>query len=96
MGLELTCRHCELPFWLSLDEAKTTAECVYCGRTFGIVAQLKDRDWAFRRSGLFGRNDNQEGGIPVALTLQQLDTALSMDRMLYATSLELQAGNGGH
>ena len=90
VGLELTCRHCELPFWLSLDEAKTTAECVYCGRTFGIVAQLKDRDWAFRRSGLFGRNDNQEGGIPVALTLQQLDTALSMDRMLYTTSLELK------
>ena len=90
VGLELTCRHCELPFWLSLDEAKTTAECVYCGRMFGIAAQLKDRDWAFRRSGLFGRNDNQEGGIPVALTLQQLDTALSMDRMLYTTSLELK------
>ena len=90
VGLELTCRHCELPFWLSLDEAKTTAECVYCGRMFGIAAQLKDRDWAFRRSGLFGRNDNQEGGIPVALTLQQLDTELSMDRMLYTTSLELK------
>jgi hypothetical protein len=90
IGLNVTCRHCELPFWLSLDEAKTTVECMYCGRTFDIATQLKDRDWAYRRSGLFGRNDNQQGGIPVALTLQQLDTALSTDKMLYATCLELK------
>jgi hypothetical protein len=81
VGLELTCSHCELPFWLSLDDAQTTARCVYCGKSFGITTQLKDRDWAYRRSGLFGRNDNQQGGIPVALTLQQLDTALLMEKM---------------
>jgi hypothetical protein len=61
-------------------------------KTFGITTQLKDRDWAYRRSGLFGRNDNQQGGIPVAVTLQQLDTARSMDKMLYATCFELKAG----
>ena len=32
-------------------------------------------------------------GIPVAVTLQQLDTALSMDKMLYATCLELNPGS---
>jgi hypothetical protein len=91
VGLELTCAHCELPFWVSLDDAATTAQCEYCGKTFGITPQLKDRDWAYRRSGLFGRNDNQQGGIPVAVTLQQLDTALSMSsRMLYTTCLELK------
>jgi hypothetical protein len=93
VGLELTCSHCELPFWISLDDAKTTAQCEYCGKTFGITTQLKDRDWAYRRSGLFGRNDNQQGGIPVAVTLQQLDTALSMDKMLYATCIELKPGS---
>jgi hypothetical protein len=93
VGLELTCTHCELPFWVSLDDAGTTARCEYCGKTFGITHQLKDRDWAFRRSGLFGRNDNQQGGIPVAVTLQQLDTALSMDKMLYTASLELTPGS---
>jgi hypothetical protein len=90
VGLELTCMHCELPFWLSLDDAKTEAECEYCGKTFSVTTQLKDRDWAYRRSGLFGRNDNQQGGVPVAVTLQQLHTALSMDKMLYTTSLELK------
>jgi hypothetical protein len=54
-----------------------------------IATQLKDRDWAYRRSGLFGRNDNQQGGIPVAVTLQQLEIALSME-MLYTTSQELK------
>lgn len=89
VGLELTCTHCELPFWVSVDDARSTVQCEYCGKTFGITSQLKDRDWAFRRSGLFGRNDNQQGGIPVAVTLQQLDTALSTDKMLHTTSLEL-------
>jgi hypothetical protein len=93
VGLELTCAHCELPFWVSLDDAKSTARCDYCGKTFEIATQLRDRDWAYRRSGLFGRNDNQQGGIPVAVTLQQLDTTLSMEKMLYATCLELKAGS---
>jgi hypothetical protein len=34
VGLELTCSHCELPFWISLDDARTAAECVYCGKAF--------------------------------------------------------------
>jgi hypothetical protein len=37
---------------------------------------LKDRDWAYRRSGLFGRNDHQGGGIPVSLALMQLQSVL--------------------
>jgi hypothetical protein len=90
VGLELTCTHCELPFWVSLDDAKSRAQCDYCGETFGITRQLKDRDWAYRRSGLFGRNDNQQGGIPVAVTLQTLETALLMNKLLYTTSLELK------
>lgn len=93
VGLELTCVHCELPFWLSLDDAKATVRCEYCGKSVETATQLKDRDWAYRRSGLFGRNDNQQGGIPVAVTLQQLDTTLSMDKMLYTTSLELTPGS---
>ena len=54
--------------------------------------QLRDRNWAYRRSGLFGRDDHQHGGIPVALTLQQLDTQLFSHGMLYTTCLELAPG----
>lgn len=89
VGLELTCLHCALRFWVSLDDARTEARCEYCGETFSISRQLRDRDWAYRRSGLFGRNDHQQGGIPVAVTLQQLDTELSTGGMLHTPCLEL-------
>lgn len=92
VGLELKCTHCGLPFWQALDDVKTKVECVYCGTLFGVTDQLRDRDWAYRRSGLFGRDDNQHGGIPVAVTLQQLDTALHSDPMLFTTSLEIAPG----
>jgi hypothetical protein len=92
VGLELKCVHCELTFWHALDDVRTQVECVYCGTSFGVTDQLRDRDWAYRRSGLFGRDDNQHGGVPVAVTLQQLDTALRSGRMLYTTSLEIARG----
>ncbi len=89
VGLDLICPHCELSFWQLLDDVKTKLECVYCGASFDVTRQLRDRDWAFRRSGLFGRTDHQRGGIPVAVTIQQLDSTLHSDRILYTTSLEL-------
>lgn len=71
-GLKLDCPSCQLRFWRSLDDVRTNAQCEYCGHVFHVGPQLRDRDWAYRRSGLFGRNDNQEGAIPVVLTLLQL------------------------
>jgi hypothetical protein len=76
VGLTLTCSICELPFWIALDDASTTTTCEVCGNKFSVLRQLKTRDWKFRRSGLFGMDNHQEGSIPVALTLQQLDTHL--------------------
>lgn len=86
VGLELKCPNCQLAFWQSIDDVKVKAESEYCGKIFAVARQLRDHDWAFRRSGLFGRSDHQKGGIPVAITLQQLDANLSMDRRLFATS----------
>lgn len=55
-----------------------------------MTTQLKDRDWHYRRSGLFGKEDNQEGGIPVALTLQQIDSVYNTKDMIYTTAMELE------
>ncbi|MBZ5670341.1 MAG: hypothetical protein LAO04_11495 [Acidobacteriia bacterium] len=88
-GLKLTCPTCQLDFWVHLDEVKSSSKCVYCGKEFNVLLQLRDRNWAYRRSGLFGREDNQSGGIPVALTLQQLETALLGHTLLYTTGIEL-------
>lgn len=74
VGLKVLCPSCELDFWAGLDDVRTKVTCEYCGTEFNVTPQLRDRDWAYRRSGLFGREDHQQGSIPVALTLQQLDT----------------------
>jgi hypothetical protein len=75
---------------LALEPLADEVTCDYCGEKFNVGTQLKDRDWRFRRSGLFGEN-HQEGAIPVAVTLQQLDTSLTrvFGFRLLATSFNL-------
>ncbi len=90
-GLKLLCPNCELDSWVHLDDARTVNRCEYCGKDFNITPQLKDRDWAYRRSGLFGRDDHQRGGIPVALTLQQLQTAMHDRILAYTTGTDLDS-----
>jgi len=92
-GMEFDCPSCKLNFWVSIDEISTEIKCEYCGHLFNITPYLHHRgDWRFRRTGLFGRSDNQEGAIPVVLTLQQFDTVFSLGEMLYATAMELKSG----
>jgi hypothetical protein len=88
-GLSFRCPSCQLEFWRSLDDARSRLECEYCGHGFNAAPQLQDKDWAFRRSGLFGNYDNQEGAIPVLLTLQQLALMHSDDR-IFTTAMTLE------
>jgi hypothetical protein len=67
--------------------------CDYCGKRFNVTTQLSDRNWAYRRSGLFGRDDHQQGAIPVALTLQQVDTVLHHGDLVYSTSMILESSS---
>lgn len=89
-GLKLACPTCQLDFWVTLDDAKSTSQCPYCGIEFNVLPQLRDRNWAYRRSGLFGREDNQQGGIPVSVTLQQLDTMLHERLLAFAPGMEFK------
>jgi hypothetical protein len=90
VGLKLTCPHCQLDYWLALDDIATEVKCELCGNTFKIISQLHDRDWEYRRSGLFGREDHQQGSIPVALTLQQMGTTFHRE-MIYCTAVNITA-----
>jgi hypothetical protein len=91
VGLELTCPNCQLPSWVHLDDVKTRLICGYCDYSYDVTPQLRDRDWRYRRSGIFGREDQQLGGVPVALTLQQLASSLSDQLMMYSTALNFRA-----
>ena len=91
-GLEFDCPSCRLKFWKSLDDVRTEVACDYCGHKFNITPYLHGKNvWKYRRSGLFGRDDHQEGAIPVVLTLQQLHTTFhSSGEMLYTTAMNLK------
>lgn len=92
IGLSPVCPNCELDFWLSLKESNDHVKCEYCGHEFLLSPQLTSRgDFRFRRSGLFGRSDNQEGAIPVLLTLLQLLRRDGMNKMMYSTALKLDS-----
>lgn len=93
-GLDLICDDCKLHSWLSLREVNDKWECEYCGTSNLTSIQLKNRgDWKFRKSGLFAKNNNQEGSIPVILTLMTINRVLSHDDFIYTTALELK-GDG--
>jgi hypothetical protein len=93
-GLDLICNHCRLHSWLSLDKLTDIWACEYCGGGNQTSLDLKDRgDWKFRKSGLFAKDNNQEGAIPVVLTLLQLYRRLSNFGFLYAPSLHLSFGS---
>ena len=65
-GLKFTCPTCQLDFWISLDDARSANHCPYCGIEVNALPLLRDRNWAYRRSGLFGREDNQRGGVELS------------------------------
>jgi hypothetical protein len=89
-GLFFLCPNCGLEFWVHLDSVRTTSACEYCDTEFNVMPQLRDRDWRFRRSGLFGRDDDQAGGIPVSTVLQQLEVTLGGRLFGWSTGMELE------
>jgi hypothetical protein len=93
VGITLKCTLCELPFWISLDDASTEVTCEMCGGRFNVLRQLKNRgDWRYRRSGIFGSDNHQEGSIPVALTLHQLQAQFfsTHGRSLFLPNMKLE------
>jgi hypothetical protein len=93
-GLELKCNNCNLKSWLSLNDIVQSWQCEYCGSDNKTSPQLKHRgDWKFRKSGLFSKDNNQEGAIPVLLTLQLLAGRFGgvIDDMMYSFSMNLSS-----
>lgn len=91
-GLELHCSHCGLKTWRTLAELDSSWRCEYCGVEAKLSLQLKDRgDWRFRKSGLFAKDNNQEGALPVLLALMTLGQVLAHGDFCYSTALNLHA-----
>lgn len=92
MGSYLTCPHCRMSSWIALDNLKQHVTCDLCGRDYDATRQLVAGPCHYRRSGVLGAERNAQGAVPVALTLQQLDTVLGrgIATSMYTTSLDLK------
>jgi hypothetical protein len=77
IGAELKCPTCRLTSWVALDALKQVHTCELCGAGFEATRQLVGSEYRYRRSGLLGLERNAQGAVPVALVLQQLNTALN-------------------
>jgi hypothetical protein len=90
-GLELVCDHCKLKNWLPLKVIDDLWTCSYCGHENQTSLHIQDRgDWRFRKSGLFTKDNKQEGAIPVILTLFQFNNRLRSAEIICIPSLNLK------
>lgn len=73
-GVVIQCTKCDLQSWISLNKFADFVECPLCGNSFStLIKNPSGVRWNYRRSGLFGQENNQEGAIPVLLSLLQLN-----------------------
>jgi len=91
-GLELTCYHCKLKEWVSLKELNDYWDCRFCGYKNKTNIHLKNQgEWKYIKSGLFAKDNNQEGALPVILTLLQLKRLnMHSSKFLYNPSMKLE------
>jgi hypothetical protein len=90
-GVELNCPNCRMTSWISVDTLRQHTTCELCGNVYDATRQLVDSTWHYRRSGVLGAERNAQGAIPVAMTLQQLQTSLygGHSQVIYSPSLDL-------
>ena len=91
LGFKLTCPMCSLADWISIDELKQANQCGFCGESYDSSLQLLHSEIHLRRSGIFGKERNALGAIPVALTLHQVSRNIGsgLNQGMYSLSLDL-------
>lgn len=90
------CRRCGLKSSLSCKAFSGVWVCSFCKYEHYLPEFIDDAfksteidSWRFRKSGLFSKDNNQEGAIPVILTLLQIKKRFHNSNLLYTTSLHL-------
>ena len=92
-GLQFSCDNCNLSSCLPLREIDDFWICSYCGYKNHTSLHLSNRgDWMFRKSGLFAKDNNQEGALPMIITLIQFFRIFHGVNFIYTPSLNLKIG----
>ena len=98
IGADLTCPGCRMASWVAIDALRQRIVCDLCGHEHDATRQLISGVWHYRRSGVLGAERNAQGAVPVALTLQQLETNLGggLRDGVYSASLDLTKKGHSH
>ncbi len=105
-GIEVCCPKCSLKTWINLKEVDECYTCEFCHEKSKFVEVVKPINfegkkidgarWSYRLSGLLGKNDKQQGAIPVILTLLHLANRMhSGGESFYSTALNLTFTKNG-
>jgi len=95
-GIGVECPSCRLRPWFAIKDLSDHVICEFCEGEISILLQFKHSAfWTFRKSGLIGKDNNQEGAIPVALTLLQFLRMSHIDEFVHSTALKLDSTADG-
>lgn len=91
------CESCGLKEKIPVKSFENYWRCPYCEQEQYMppyitanFKKMKDTYWQFKKGGLFAKDNNQEGAIPVILSLLTFNSIFHMHNFIYSTSLNLQ------
>lgn len=88
------CVQCGLESKIRMQCFEGKWQCPFCGKEIYLPEFIdskfrKKTMWTLKKAGLFSKDNNQEGAIPVILSLLSLLRRFDFGRFLYSTSLDL-------
>ncbi|MBU6214487.1 hypothetical protein KGM48_01435 [Patescibacteria group bacterium] len=96
---EYRCTECGLAATVPFTDFENDKwQCPYCDEIQNlrplIVQSFRDQPkiWNFEKTGLFAKNNNQEGAIPVILTLLTFGRVFNHGEFFYSTALNMKVG----
>lgn len=91
------CKNCGLEERILVKDFESYWRCPYCEDQQYMPAfiaenfkRYQDSYWNFKKGGLFARDNNQEGAIPVIISLLTFARIFDSNKLIYSTSLNLQ------
>lgn len=91
------CESCGLKESININSFESLWCCPYCAHEQYMPAYIaenfkkhKNTYWQFKKGGLFSKDNNQEGAIPVIISLLTFARIFDEHKLLYSTSLNLQ------
>lgn len=94
---DFKCKNCGLEEKILVKDFEDFWRCPYCEHQQYMPSYIADNFkrnqniyWNFKKSGLFARDNNQEGAIPVIVSLLTFARIFDSHKLIYSTSLNLQ------